>query len=366
MLAGAAESPRVDLAWELPTGLNLPQALVCDVSNTCLFAALKAGGIAVFDLRAGKPPVKLATVPRAQLGQLDAMNLFLHGRTLLVALGDFFSRKSPAGLALIDVGNPRAPVVLSVWKSPAELKGSAVVVGDGRFAYLGAMSEGVLTFDVTNPRSIKHLATFKPDAHFPRRNPNAVQHPNARGMAFDGNHLFLAYDAGGLRVLDLSNPANPREISRHVNAGMRNRQQAYNNIVIDGKIAYVAVDYAGLEILDISNPRQIRALGWWNPWGADTLKNVWFNSPGHANQLHLDRSRKLVYLSAGDSELQIVNVANPARPQTYAAYGQARNGLGVWGLAAGGDTLYLAYINALVPFRGTWSGIKAVTVKHAR
>jgi hypothetical protein len=250
--------------------------------------------------------------------------------------------------------------VQDVWLTPAVVRGAAAVAVDGRHAYLGAMTEGVMIFDVSDPRAIRHLTTFRPDIHFPRRNPNAVQHPNARGLALDPPRLYVAYDAGGVRVLDIGAPAAPREVGRYVNAGMRSKQQAYNNVVIDGDRVYAAVDYAGLEILDIRNPAGIRQLGWWNPWRADTMGNLWFNSPGHTNQLAFDAGRQLVYLSAGDSELQVVAVADPRRPRLVAGYGEPKNDRGVWGLTLADDAVYLAYIEALVPFRGTWSGILAV------
>ena len=52
----------------------------------------------------------------------------------------------------------------------------------------------------------------------------------------------------------------------------------------------------------------MRQIGWWNPWESHTIKNLWLNSPGHTNQIVLDANRKIVYLSAGDSELQMVDV----------------------------------------------------------
>ena len=150
-----------------------------------------------------------------------------------------------------------------------------------------------MTFDVANSSSIRHLSTFQPDVDSPRKNPGLIQHPNACGLAIRGRLLFVANDAGGLRVLDMKDRTQPREIGRYINAAMARKQQAYNNIVIQGDRAYIAIDYAGLEIVDISNHRNIRQLGWWNPWDAHTLKNLWFNSPGHTNQLKLDASRNV-------------------------------------------------------------------------
>ena len=104
----------------------------------------------------------------------------------------------------------------------------------------------------------------------------------------------------------------------------------------------------------------MRQVGWWNPWDAHTFSNLWINSPGHTNQLVVDARRKLVYLSAGDSELQVVDVSKPQNPRLVQSFGQPENKLGVWGLAVAPDYIYLTYIKTIVPFQSTWSGVKAL------
>lgn len=351
------------LVWEYPAPRDFPQAVVVDaLERPVLFAAMKNGGLVVLDAaRRDQPPKELARVGVEKLHGLHVMHLAQSGEQLYLALGEFFNANgAPAGLAVVNVKNPRQPQVTAVWKSDEVLKGSAVVIVDRGIAYLGAMTAGVMIFDVSDPKRLERLSTFQPDIHFPRREPNKIHHPNARGLAIRDNLLFVAYDAGGLRVLDVSDKRHPREVGRYVNARMTSKQQAFNNVVVDGPLAYVAVDYAGLEILDIRDPRNIRQVGWWNPWNADTLKNLWFNSPGHTNQLAFDPQRKLAWMSAGDSELVVVDVSKPAVPRLTARYGQPGNKLGVWGVTVAKDRAFLTYINAAVPFQGTWSGIKAV------
>jgi hypothetical protein len=349
--------------WSLETRGLLPQAIAINQGDPrYLFVALKTGGVAVYrDAHAGKPPARVAVVSRRELGNLDAMHLFQRGDTLFVALGDFFAAfGSRAGVAALDVSDPAAPRVASRWISPQSMKGAAAVVADERHVYVGAMTKGLLIFDAGDPARLTHVSTFLPDVNFPRPRPNAIQHPNARGLAISGDRLFVADDAGGLRVVDVSNRARPREIGRYINESMRSKQQAYNNLVLDGRRAYVAVDYAGLEIIDIADPERMRQVGWWNPWKAETPANTWFNSPGHTNQIAFDPARKLVYLSAGDSELQVVDVSDPAAPRLAASHGSPRNNRGTWGVTLGDDAVYLTYIQTLIPFRGTWSGIVAL------
>ncbi len=348
--------------WELPLQRALPQSLLYDSSANCLFVALKSGGLAMFDVsRPNKSPKQLALIGIEKFGGLDVMHLTQKAGLLYLALGDFFSAKgSPAGLAIVNIAQPSQPKVLGVWKSDKIMQGAATVLVDGDYAFLGAMSHGVLVFDVSNPKRITQVTEFLPDVNFPRAKPNKIQHPNARGLAIQGDKLFVAFDGGGIRVIDIKSPREPREIGRYVNAGMGQKQQAYNNLVIDGNYACVAIDYAGLEVLDIRNPRDIKQVAWWNPWEAQTLKNLWFNSLGHTNQIEYDSKRKLVYLSAGDSELLVISVSDRTHPQLVARYGDTKDKLGTWGLTLSPSHVYLTYINAVVPFQGTWSGIKAI------
>jgi hypothetical protein len=349
--------------WDFHTTSALPQSLVADRNGKpYLYLAQKEGGLVVLDLsQPGGGPKAVAEVPIRALGGLHAMNLVQEGDRLFIALGDLFAAAgSKAGLAIVDVSQPTQPRLLSLWTSTANLKGSAVVLVSGRYAYLGAMREGVFIFDVSDPRIIVPVSTILPDVNFPRPNPNSVQHPNARGLAIEGNLLFVAYDSGGIRAIDVADKAKPREISRYVNAALRNKQQAYNNIVIKGRLAYAAVDYCGLEILDVGDPRAIRQIGWWNPWRCETMSNNWLNSPGHTNQLVVDAGRQLVYLSAGDSELQVVSVKDPMHPVLAGHFGAPKDGRGTWGLAVTDRNVFLTYIRALIPFRGGWAGVTAL------
>jgi hypothetical protein len=167
--------------------------------------------------------------------------------------------------------------------------------------------------------------------------------------------LFVADDAGGLRTVALGSST---ELDKYVNPKMAHRQQAYNDVAVFGRYAYVSADYAGLEVVDVFLDPFLPQ-GWWNPWRADQTANAWFGSPGHANELAFDPATKLVYLSAGDAELQIVDVSDPSRPVGKPGYGRPKDGLGSWGIEVSQGIAYVTYIKALVPFRGTWAGLKA-------
>lgn len=357
------ESQQVNSVWELELRGDTPQGIIVDSEHRpFLYVTCKSGGLVV--LKVGSEavaPQVVARISTRELNFLDAMHLTQRGNRIYLALGDLFAAQGArAGLAVVDVSIPASPKVLGLWTTPKIVNGAAAIIVDEKFAYLGAMSEGIMIVDIRSPGSMRLVSTFRPDPDFPRKSPNKVQRPNARGLFLAGDRLFVAYDAGGLRVLDVSNRARPREIGRYINPAMGKKQQAYNNLVLDGNRLFVAVDYAGLEILDVERVDAIRQIGWWNPWRAHTIQNLWFNSVGHTNQLEFDAKKQLVYLSAGDSELQIVNVSKPKQPELIGHVGQPKNGHGTWGVALDSKRSYLTYMPAIIPFRGTWSGIMAV------
>jgi len=80
----------------------------------------------------------------------------------------------------------------------------------------------------------------------------------------------------------------------------------------------------------------------------------------HTNQIAFDAKHKRIWVSADGSQCQVVDVSRPTRPRLAARYGEPGDKLGVWGVTVAGDVAYLSYINAILPFRGTWAGIKAV------
>lgn len=361
----AGEKGPYGVKWEFTTGKSMPLATVKDEKKPYLYVAAKNGGLLVLDISDRKGAERVASIGTEKLAGLDVMHLAKQGDYVYLALGDFFDTKGqPAGIAIIDVSDPLKPSLTAIRVTDSKLHGSPSILVSGRFAYLAAMEYGVFIFDIDEKDKITPVSHIRPYPDFPREKPNRVQQPNARGMALEGSKLYLAYDSGGIRVFDLFDKQFPKEIGLYVNPALLQKQQAYNNIVIDGKYAYAAVDYCGLEIIDISDPRNMKPAGWWNPWHCEKFSALWLNSPGHTNQIALDKKRKTVYLSGGDSELLSVDVSNPEKPVTAPAYGHLRDSRAVWGMTLDGKDIYLSYITAFVPFRSTWNGIKAVSVKE--
>lgn len=357
-----AQAPiSISLISEVPAPfLTVPQTVVPDaLGKPYYYLASKSGGLQVFDIQDITMPMLVKTIPQSQLNNLEVSDAFQHGNLLYLALGNFFGMNTqPPGLAILDVSDPQNPIIRDIWVSTNATKGSGFVTVLGDYAYLGAMTDGFFILDINVPDTIKLVSQTIPDPDFPIVDPTGPAEPRGRGMAIRGDTLFLCYDAGGLRVMDITDKQHPMEIGRYINPGNPGKQQAFNNIALHGNLAYLAVDYCGLDIVDIADLNNIDQVGWWNPWACESPNNIWIGSPGHTNQITYDSAEQLVFLSAGQSELQIVDVSVPDQPQLRGSYGAIDDNTAAWGMTLQGSRIYLTYILSVIPFSGNWAGVK--------
>jgi hypothetical protein len=61
-------------------------------------------------------------------------------------------------------------------------------------------------------------------------------------------YLYVADQGGGLRIIDISEPLEPKEI------GYSEMARHSRDVVVLGDYAYVAAGWPGLAILDVSDP----------------------------------------------------------------------------------------------------------------
>ncbi|KAF0177390.1 MAG: hypothetical protein FD161_2477 [Limisphaerales bacterium] len=356
--APPASSPLFEHLHDIPfTGVGMPMTMIHDAgSRPFLYLAAKEAGLRIYDVK--DSPRLVRTIRISELGGQHVMSLAQSGQRVYLALGNHWGKRETAGLAVIDVGSPAQARVAGVWKDSQTNGAGGAVVVSGSTAFLAAMGNGVIALDAGNPAAISVKSRFVPELAFPDKRPDRAK-INARGLALQKNLLFLCFDAGGVRVIDVADPGKPVEIGRYSNPAMTGRPRAYNNLVLDGSLAYVTADYVGLEILDIANPRAIKLVSWWNPWNPKPDGLRWFSSPGHANEIAYDARSKTVLMSAGRSDLVAVNVSDPARPRQTGFIGTVEDTQATWGLSLHGDLIYLSYIRTLgIPFRADWSGVK--------
>ncbi|MFM7024299.1 MAG: T9SS type A sorting domain-containing protein [Flavobacteriales bacterium] len=356
-----AQSPQVslNLDWEVPfTFANMAMTIEPDQQGRdYMYVAGKTQGLIIYDISG--TPSKIKTITKNELDTLDVMSVSQSGNYLYLSLGNSFSSGEYPGMAIVDISTPSAAVVTDIWKKYSGAKtGGGLVKVEGNYAYFGAMGDGLIIFDVTDKNNIVYKSTIVPDINYPDANPDKAKY-NARGMEVRNDTIYLCYDASGLRIIDATNKLNPVQIGQYSNPALNGKPRAYNNIVLDDSLAYIAVDYAGMEILSIRQPSNIKMVGWWNQWGTAN----WFSSRGHANEIQYDKASKLIFMSTGKSDLNVVSVVNPSLPDSVAIFGGVDNNQGTWGLGKYHDKIYLGYIfiPLCIPFCSSWGGVKRVS-----
>jgi hypothetical protein len=327
-----------------------------------LYVANKDDGLTIWDIQNLTSPNLVKQLSKLELGNLDAINLSQQGDFVYVALGNTFNTNEASGMAIVNVSNPNNAFIEDTFVLANSFGGSGIVETEGDFAYLGAMGNGLIILDISNKQNIQFISQFIPQINWPDVNQDSLK-VNARGMVIREDTVYLCYDAGGFRIIDVSQKFNPIEIGRYSNPIMNNLPRAYNNITIDGNLAYIAVDYCGLEILDFSNVNDIQLTGWWNPY--DCPNNNWFSSPVHANEIRLNKNCSQIFLSTGKSDMVVVDVSNPTMPDSCNFFGGISNNIGTWGVDVYENKLFLSYICTFgIPFASNWSGFKAITMNE--
>ncbi len=176
----------------------------------------------------------------------------------------------------------------------------------GHFAYLANYDDGLRIYDISNPA-----------------NPVSVGHINngfAAGVALTGNFACVADSADGLRIYNISNPANP------VSIGNTNNGASASSVAVAGQFAYLANNEDGLRIYDISNPANPVNVG-----------HAAINISGNASGVAV--AGNYAYLANNGDGLRIYDVSNPANPVNIGS----TNDLGfAFGVAVAGNNACLA------------------------
>jgi hypothetical protein len=118
-----------------------------------------------------------------------------------------------------------------------------------------------------------------------------------------GTLAYLAIGGGGLLILDVSDPANPRKVGAFDTLGEA------RSVTVSGDYAYIADGPAGFEIIDVRNPGNPALTGWYR---------------GLTNVNRIAVRSNYVYVADGSTGLRVFDVSNPSNPmETNAIPGTA-------------------------------------------
>jgi len=206
----------------------------------------------------------------------EATNLTLENEFAYIADG-------VNGVQVINVGNTDSVFTVGVWDNPSEAAMS-VIVNEG-WAYVANNAAGLFVLDVSDPTDPHQRA--------------AINTPGlARAIINDGVFAYVACEDGGLRIINHTDPLHPTE------EGFFNPAGYIRDVKLSPTrpITYLAggtQGNEGLRMVDVSNPAQPTEISFIQapPWAMSvTVQDDY------------------AYVACDDSGMTIINIADPAQP----------------------------------------------------
>jgi hypothetical protein len=193
------------------------------------------------------------------------------------------------GLQVIDVSNPKEqiPVLLPLNDKIKTLAGIAMDISiDRDRAYLAYDGGGIYILDTTNPASPNYLGTV----YLQETENRAVSLTNV------GTTIYLASLSHGISIIDSSNPAQPGIIGRY------DAPESVSNMAVQGTYAYTVDGKRGLWVYDVSDPKLPNA--------------IQFLAIPEASGVAVNDD--YAYIAAGSSGLKVVNIVERSNPMIVA------------------------------------------------
>jgi hypothetical protein len=191
--------------------------------NTKAFIASGKDGVIIMDITNPSVPVQtgLILTNNAHDAVLSADNTKIY-----IADGEY-------GVKIFDLSNIQNPILI---KSITNINAQKISLSrDGFWIYASSKTSGLKIINVSSPSSAHIAGNIDSYAVY-----DALQHPD------DDNLLLTAGGFGGLKIYDISDPANPELI------GAAETVYAQDIAVLNGA-AYIADGSGGIKAADISN-----------------------------------------------------------------------------------------------------------------
>ena len=205
-------------------------------------------------------------------------------------------------MAVVDVTTPTLPEMRAWYQAPSQMSMADLVLA-GPYAYVAALSRGVILFDVTGeltPTLVSETDT-----------PSATI-----ALVVSGTTVYAADGASGLHVIDASNPAMPGDVASLDTPG------SARDLIVEGPTAYVADDARGLREIDVGT--------------GPLTETAALDLPSAAWSVAVSDTLAYVgdyYYMAGASEglgaLRVVDVSQPATPTQVGLLPMAERVLGI-------------------------------------
>jgi hypothetical protein len=257
------------------------------------------------------------------IGQMggNSYALALDGSTAFLGVGP--------RLVAVDVSNPSAPKM--VGQSPALPGVVRGVALRPPYAYVAAGKGHLRVLDISDLQNIHEAGALE-------------QFQWAMAVLLDGERLYIADNAQGFWIAELTNPVQPGLL------GTLQLKQPAVALAVQGNTAYVVNIHGGLVVIDVSDPKQ------------PVLKSELELPQGSAGIALVGNA---ALIAAGVEGLWVVDISDPARPvKVYAQKAAWADGIAVDGeLAYLTDmTTGLVVFDISDPFNPRQVGVTPLTI----
>ncbi|WP_043709846.1 LVIVD repeat-containing protein [Corallococcus macrosporus] len=215
--------------------------------DNALYVASGDSGVLVFDLADPRLPAFLRHYPGG--ARVDVHTVFVEGDRL------YAMSPSLKQTLIFDVTQPLEPRFLTHFAYPRSLGyPHDAFAYEGRL-YVNHLEDGFLIAGLDGEGETPELLGRYTYPHT-FSHANAVGTFNGRTVAFEGGETMGSH----IRVLDVTDPANIVKIGEYKLRGLT----SVHNMVLVGTRLYVAYYHEGLRVLDVSNPAQPREIAHYN------------------------------------------------------------------------------------------------------
>lgn len=233
-----------------------------DASRTVVFAASRGGGgfsgeiVVIIDVTNPAAP--------AAVGQIDeyshSLQIATKGSQTLLYLANYSNM-----VPIFDVTNPLVPVRLGAPLVPGDPGGVHDLTVDGDRIYANNTSAGFVAFDVAPD----YTSTLRGSIKTAYSHASTVGVAGGRPIVLHGDEGMSPPDGGAfLRILD-GDPASPtfmQELSRY----QSRPEVGIHNFELVGDKVYIAYYQDGLRVVDLADPTQPREVAHHNTWNYET------------------------------------------------------------------------------------------------
>lgn len=238
------------------------------ISDTLAFVAADTSGLRIVNISDIENPFEIGYYDTPG----ESQDVTVEGKYAFIADG------SGGGLRILNISDPINPVETGFYDTPDNAQGVTVV---GNYAYVGDDEAGIRIIDISD-KSNPHEVGF-------------VDTPGeTKEITIQDTLAFLGDGENGMVILDISDPTDPIVIATY------DTPDYAREIVIKDNLAYIAdSDGGGIIIVDISNPSNPRRIG------STILEQQPFS---------LRLNNNFLYSANNNGGLRITDVSDPTTP----------------------------------------------------